>query len=273
MRRPGGTHETETEFAEFMAARSGQLYRSAYLLTTSQPAAEDILQTALAKAYAAWPRVRRADDPVAYVHGILIKTFLSERRRRSSTELPVAQIFDQPADGASTDQDPTDRLALMTALAQLSVTDRAVVVLRFWEDRSVAQTAQDLGLDRGRRQEPQPARPARAAPPPRHPHPERTALMNDLRERFDRDLADLLPPRDLETAVLARGRRLRARRRAGQAAVGLVATAAGAAVVISLMGGSGGTAAEPGIATDPPPAAGDRGATPPGGGTCRRVGC
>ena len=142
MRRPGSTRETETEFAEFMAARSAQLYRSAYLLTTSRTAAEDILQTALAKAYAAWPRVRRADDPVAYVHGILIKTFLSERRRRSSTELPVAA----PADSATTDQDPTDRLALMSALRQLSVTDRAVVVLRFWEDRSVAQTARDLGL-------------------------------------------------------------------------------------------------------------------------------
>ena len=100
------------------------------------------MQTALAKAYAAWPRVRRADDPVAYVHGILIKSFLSERRRRSSSELPVAE----PADSRSTDGDPTDRLALMSALSRLSVTDRAVVVLRFWEDRSVARTAQDLGL-------------------------------------------------------------------------------------------------------------------------------
>ena len=146
MRRPGSTREAEAEFAEFMAARSSQLYRSAYLLTTSAPAAEDLLQTALAKAYAAWPRVRRADDPVAYVHGILIKSFLSERRRRSSTELPVAQPDRITDRTSSTDHDPTDRLALMTALAQLSVTDRAVVVLRFWEDRSVAQTAQDLGL-------------------------------------------------------------------------------------------------------------------------------
>lgn len=134
--------ETEAEFAEFMAARSNQLFRSAFLLTTSRHGAEDLLQTALAKAFAAWPRVRRADDPVAYVHGILIKTFLSDRRRRSSTELPVAE----PRDAPSTDGDPTDRLALMTALSQLSATDRAVVVLRFWEDRSVAQTAQDLGL-------------------------------------------------------------------------------------------------------------------------------
>lgn len=134
--------DTEAEFAAFMAARSAQLYRSAYLLTTSTPAAEDLVQTALAKAYASWSRVRKADDPVAYVHGIVIKTFLSERRRRSSAELPVAEV----ADRAVSDADPTDRMALAEALALLSRTDRAVVVLRFWEDRSVAQTAHDLGL-------------------------------------------------------------------------------------------------------------------------------
>ena len=142
MRRPGDPRGTDAEFVAFMAARSSQLYRSAYLLTTTTHGAEDLMQTALAKAYAAWPRVRRADDPVAYVHGILLKTFLSERRRRSSSELPVAE---QP-DASSHDPDPTDRLALAAALARLSPTDRAVVVLRFWEDRTVAQTAQDLGL-------------------------------------------------------------------------------------------------------------------------------
>lgn len=134
--------DTDAEFAAFMAARSAQLYRSAYLLTTSAEAAEDLVQTALAKAFASWSRVRRADDPVAYVHGILIKSFLSDKRRRSSTELPVAEVADRPVAEA----DPTDRMALVTAMAALSRTDRAVVVLRFWEDRSVAQTARDLGL-------------------------------------------------------------------------------------------------------------------------------
>ena len=132
----------DAEFAEFVAARSGQLYRSAYLLTTSSHAAEDLLQTALAKSYVGWRRVRHADDPVAYVHGVLIKSFLSERRRRSSTELPVA---DAP-EPAGTWTDPTERVALMAALSQLAPLDRAVVVLRFWEDRSVAQTATDLDL-------------------------------------------------------------------------------------------------------------------------------
>jgi RNA polymerase sigma-70 factor (sigma-E family) len=136
--------ETDAEFTEFLTARSGQLYRSAYLLTTSPHAAEDLLQTALVKTYAAWGRVRRADDPVAYVHGVLIKTFLSERRRRSSSELPTAEpaLLEEPGRTS----DPADRVALMTVLARLAPLDRAVVVLRFWEDRSVAQTAADLDL-------------------------------------------------------------------------------------------------------------------------------
>jgi RNA polymerase sigma-70 factor (sigma-E family) len=139
--------DIDTEFTEFLTARSSQLYRSAYLLTTSAHAAEDLLQTALAKTYAAWSRVRRADDPVAYVHGVLIKAFLSERRKRSSTELPFAEpgILGR-LDRTQPASDPTDRVALMTALAQLAPLDRAVVVLRFWEDRSVAQTAADLDL-------------------------------------------------------------------------------------------------------------------------------
>jgi RNA polymerase sigma-70 factor (sigma-E family) len=139
--------DTDTEFTEFLTARSGQLYRSAYLLTTSPHSAEDLLQTSLAKSYAAWGRVRRADDPVAYVHGVLIKTFLSERRKRSSSELPVAEPgLLARLDRAAASPDPTDRVALMTALARLAPLDRAVVVLRFWEDRSVAQTAADLDL-------------------------------------------------------------------------------------------------------------------------------
>jgi RNA polymerase sigma-70 factor (sigma-E family) len=135
----------DAEFSEFVAARSTQLYRSAYLLTMSPHSAEDLVQTALAKAYAAWPRVRSADDPVAYVHGIVLKSFLSERRRRSSSELPVAEAPERPGQHHE-DADPADRAALLAALARLAPLDRAVVVLRFWEDRSVAQTAVALDL-------------------------------------------------------------------------------------------------------------------------------
>ena len=132
----------DESFTAFVAARSPALYRSAWLLTTSAPAAEDLVQSALAKAYVHWRKVQAADDPVAYVHGILLKTFLSNRRRRSSGEIPVETMPERP----SSDRDPTERLALMAALRTLPPLDRAVVVLRYWEDRSVEQTAHALNL-------------------------------------------------------------------------------------------------------------------------------
>ena len=135
----------DAEFTEFVTARSDQLYRSAYLLTTSSHAAEDLLQTTLTKVYLAWRRMRTVDDPVGYAHGILIKSFLSERRLRRSGELPVAET-PEPAATPATPSDPADRVALMAALARLAPLDRAAVVLRYWNDQSVAATAADLGL-------------------------------------------------------------------------------------------------------------------------------
>ena len=133
---------TDEDFTAFVAARSPALYRSAWLLTTSGPAAEDLVQSALAKAYVHWRKVQAADDPVAYVHGIVLKTFLSNRRRRSSGEIPVDALPDRP----HSDRDPTERLALMAALRTLPPLDRAVVVLRYWEDYSVVDTARLLDL-------------------------------------------------------------------------------------------------------------------------------
>lgn len=133
---------TDEDFTAFVAARSSALYRSAWLLTTSAPAAEDLVQSALAKAYVHWRKVQGADDPVAYVHGIVLKTFLSDRRRRSSGEIPV----DVTPDRTSSDRDPTERVVLMAALRSLPPLDRAVVVLRYWEDRSVEETAHALSL-------------------------------------------------------------------------------------------------------------------------------
>jgi RNA polymerase sigma-70 factor (sigma-E family) len=140
---------TDEEFSGFVAARADQLYRQAWLLTGTRHAAEDLVQSALTKTYAAWSRVSRADDPVAYVHGVLMKTFLSDRRRRWSTEVPVADPRTSTADGAD-QPDAMDarvtRMALIDALSALDRTDRAVVVLRYWDDRSVAETAATLGL-------------------------------------------------------------------------------------------------------------------------------
>ena len=136
---------TDEEFSAFVAARADHLYRQAWLLTGTRHAAEDLVQTALTKTYAAWSRVRRADDPVAYVHGVLMKTFLSDRRRRWSGEVPHGDLPDRPAPHDPMDIE-VDRLALVGALAALGRTDRAVVVLRYWDDRSVSETAATLGL-------------------------------------------------------------------------------------------------------------------------------
>lgn len=132
----------DEEFSSFVAAASPQLHRKAWLLTTSAPAAEDLLQSALAKAYVNWRRVSAADDPTAYVSGIVLNTFLSDRRRRSSTELVVADVPEHAASG----DDPLLRLTLLAALRTLAPLDRAVVVLRFWEDRTVDETAGLLHL-------------------------------------------------------------------------------------------------------------------------------
>lgn len=132
----------DEEFTAFVASASPQLHRKAWLLTTSSSAAEDLLQSALAKAYVHWRRVSAADDPTAYVSGIVLKTFLSERRRRSSTEVAVAELDDTTTDS----DDPALRLTLLAALRTLAPLDRAVVVLRYWEDRSVEETARTLHL-------------------------------------------------------------------------------------------------------------------------------
>jgi RNA polymerase sigma-70 factor (sigma-E family) len=137
-----GSTSVDEEFTSFVASASAQLHRKAWLLTTSSAAAEDLLQSALAKAYVHWRRVSAADDPTAYVSGIVLKTFLSDRRRRSSTEVAVADVDES----ATVADDPALRVTLLAALRTLAPLDRAVVVLRYWEDRSVEETAHALQL-------------------------------------------------------------------------------------------------------------------------------
>jgi RNA polymerase sigma-70 factor (sigma-E family) len=134
--------DTHEDFSAFVAATSTRLMRSAYLLTTSRAGAEDLLQTTFAKAYASWHRVKAAADPVGYVYGILYHTFISDRRRRSTHEQPV----DRPPDVAVAERDPVPRLVLEDALRTLAPLDRAVLVLRFFDDLSVAETAARLRL-------------------------------------------------------------------------------------------------------------------------------
>lgn len=133
---------TDREFTDFVHSCGTQLYRSALLLTGDHHLAEDLTQTALAKAYVSWRRVQRADNPVGYTHTILLNTFLSHRRLRRSGETPTEDL---PDPGVS-DADPSLRLDLLAAIARLSPIDRAIVVARYWGDRSISETAAATGL-------------------------------------------------------------------------------------------------------------------------------
>ncbi|MDF3141243.1 MULTISPECIES: SigE family RNA polymerase sigma factor [unclassified Streptomyces] len=132
------------EYAEFAVARAGHLYRSACLLTAGDThLAEDLVQEALGRIYVSWGRVSRADNPAGYAQTVLTRTFLAHQRRRSSTERATDAIPDRAAaDGGHGDL--SLRLTLLQALARLPAKDRAVVVLRYWEDRSVEETADAL---------------------------------------------------------------------------------------------------------------------------------
>ncbi|MFD7913469.1 SigE family RNA polymerase sigma factor [Streptomyces sp. NPDC059752] len=133
----------EDEYLEFVTARAKAMYRSAYVLAAGDThLAEDLVQETLARMYVHWKRVARADNPVAYAQTVLVRTFLSLRRRRSTGERPLGMMPDRAAAGPDT----ALRLALLDALGQLPPRDRAVLLLRYWEDRSIEETAQMLRL-------------------------------------------------------------------------------------------------------------------------------
>jgi RNA polymerase sigma-70 factor (sigma-E family) len=127
------------EYTEFVTARASHLHRSACLLTGGDThLAEDLVQEALGRLYVRWSRVARADNPAAYAQTVLHRTFLTHRRLRRSGERPTATLPDLAAPRGV---DPDTRLTLVDALARLPAKDRCVVVLRYWEDRSIQETA------------------------------------------------------------------------------------------------------------------------------------
>ena len=136
------------EFDPFVLARSPALLRTAYLLVRDEAMAEDLLQTALTKAWFAWERID--GDPERYVRRILATTAASWWRRRWHRELPTAALPERSTadgrvtgDGAGRDQD------LWNAVGRLPARQRAVVVLRWLEDRTEAETADLLGCSVG----------------------------------------------------------------------------------------------------------------------------
>jgi RNA polymerase sigma-70 factor (sigma-E family) len=134
------------EFADFAAARSAALIRLAYVLTGSQHAAEDLLQTALTSAAAKWGRIHTAPEP--YVRQIMYREQVSGWRRRARRpETAMAQVPDQAAAAPATSVEA--RLILQEALLALPAGKRAVLVLRYLEDLPEAQVAGILGCSVG----------------------------------------------------------------------------------------------------------------------------
>ena len=134
----------EEGFAAFAAANARRLRHSARLLTGDPERAEDLLQTALARTYLRWDRIR-SDDPTAYVRRVLFTTYADWWRRRWRHEYPTGRLPDTAAVGDLAD-DAAERDRLRGALATLSPRERAVVVLRFYEDFGERETAEALGI-------------------------------------------------------------------------------------------------------------------------------
>lgn len=135
---------SDSAFAVYFAERVAALRRAAYLLTGNWHDAEDVVQAAFVRLFAVWHRVRR-ESADAYVRRVLINVFLSTKRGQPVREHPVADVPDTPALDTITD----DRLAIGSALGSLTPSQRAVVVLRYWEGLSVAETAAALGISEG----------------------------------------------------------------------------------------------------------------------------
>jgi RNA polymerase sigma-70 factor (sigma-E family) len=136
------------EFEEYVAARGRALERYAFVLTGDRQRSQDLVQTALVKAYRQWRRVARTDHPDAYVRRILTTSYLDWRRRRSSTEEPVATL-PEPDAGSADGGDPADQVVLrdemLRALAALTPHQRAVLVLRHYEGYDDAAIGAVLG--------------------------------------------------------------------------------------------------------------------------------
>jgi RNA polymerase sigma-70 factor (sigma-E family) len=139
------TSRHDGEFAEYMTARLPALRRLAFLLCQDWHRADDLAQAAAIKAYSHWARAARADNTDAYVNAILVREFLHERRSAWSR---LVSLTDGP-ETAARQADHDSSLDLRSAVVALPPRQRAVLVLRFYCDLNVYQTAEALGCTPG----------------------------------------------------------------------------------------------------------------------------
>jgi RNA polymerase sigma-70 factor (sigma-E family) len=136
---------TDDEFAEFVHSAWPGLYRTAYLMLGDHQLAEDLVQTSLVKTYASWRKIKEPAAAPAYARVVLANTAASWFRRKSwRNEHPTEVLPD-----AGAEHDPTTRTALVDALGTLAPRQRAVVVLRYYDDLSVREVAHALDISEG----------------------------------------------------------------------------------------------------------------------------
>ena len=140
------TDQRDAEFTDFVAEHGRQLLRTACLVTGDAHLGEDLLQTALAKAYGSWTKVSAADHPVAYVRRMMINAHLSWVRRLTNTEQVIETIPELGSGDLQSAHADSDEMR--QALRRLSTRVRTALVLRYFEDLSEADTAALMGCSR-----------------------------------------------------------------------------------------------------------------------------
>jgi len=137
----------EVEYVEFMLAHAHSLFRTAFLLTGDYQQAEDLVQTTMAKVYLSWSRISAMSEPGAYARRILVNQATSWWRRKSSTEVPVLTLDDRT--GSGFEDEVAESSTVWDAVLTLATRQRAVIVLRYYEDLTEAETADVLGISVG----------------------------------------------------------------------------------------------------------------------------
>lgn len=140
--------DRDDAFRQFVAVRGATLMRVAYVLTGDSYFAEDLLQIALTKVAGRWWRIRSPEKAEAYARTALYREYVNWRRVKRNSEAPT-EVLPEPAESEDFAAEAVQRMTIGRALAELTRRQRAVLILRFYEDRSVEQTAELLGCSTG----------------------------------------------------------------------------------------------------------------------------
>ncbi|WP_328993424.1 SigE family RNA polymerase sigma factor [Kribbella sp. NBC_01245] len=137
----------QADLRDYVIARKAALLRTAYLLSGDWHKAEDLVSMTVLKLYGSWRKVRAAAYPDAYVRRILVRVFLQEKRHPSRREHPTDLLPETASAPATTDLDHREDLRRL--LDRMPPRQRAVLVLRYYDDLSIEQTAEVLGCSAG----------------------------------------------------------------------------------------------------------------------------